>query len=275
MKIGQINKFLALFFVFVSVSVFFLFNSTRHHNQVTFLDVGQGDAIFIDIDGFQILIDGGGTLDILGQLRAVMPLFDRSIDMVIATHPDSDHLGGLPEVLHRFEVAYIMDNGMERMNDISSAWNSELYNQYEKGAKYMKEEDIDILHISEDVRLVFFPSGNDNHLSSNNQSVVVKLETVSQSFLFTGDIEKEREEILVNEYGPLLQSDVLKVSHHGSQTSSIKDFLNTVSPTTSVISAGCDNRYGHPHKSVIDRLEKISEVFSTCARGRIGVTIQS
>ncbi len=254
--------------IILGLLVFFTIYLFPKEDTVTFLDVGQGDASFIDIDGFQILIDGGDGESILSELRSVMPLFDRTIDMVIATHPDADHIGGLPEVLKRYKVKYIIDNGTYRHNELFQEWELQKYNSYTKEAKYSHGTDIKRIQISDTVDVRFFNT-EEKFESTNNKSIVIQLNIENISFLFAGDIEKEAEIALVEKYKEDLKSTVLKVPHHGSKTSSTKLFLQYVGPDISIISAGCDNRYGHPHVDVLARLRLVSEVYSTCEKGRI------
>jgi len=226
--------------------------------EVSFFDVGQGDAIFIETpQKQQILIDGGPGSLILEKLGKEMSFWDRTIDLIILTHPESDHLSGLIEVLKRYRVENILWTGIVRDTPEYKEWKKLIE---EEGAKIFLTPArqriifssktpglIDILYPFENFEGKFFKD-------SNNTSIVAKLIFKDISFLFTGDIYKsvERElNIFAN-----LDSNVLKVSHHGSKTSSGEEFIKEVSPEIAIILAGKDNPYGHPHQEVLEILEK-------------------
>jgi competence protein ComEC len=219
---------------------------------VSFLDVGQGDAIFIEApNGNQMLIDGGEGSAVLRELGKALPSLDRAIDIVLATHPDKDHIGGLPEVFARYDVSYFLEPGVP--ND-TAAYRALLSEVEKEEAEHILARRGMVLWLDEEVALtILFP---DRDLASakdtNIASVVARLVYGETEFLFTGDAPKSIEEYLVSIYGDAIQSDVLKVGHHGSRTSTSPMFLKAVTPAVSVISAGEQNRYGHPHKEVVD-----------------------
>ena len=217
---------------------------------VTFLDVGQGDAILIESPtGVQLLIDGGPNAVVLRQLAKEMGFFDRSIDMVLATHPDQDHIGGLSDVLNRYEVAEIIMT--ENTSDTSA-------NQSFR--EYVTSEGATVVYARRGMRFdlgggvmltVLFPDRDPTFLESNTSSIVARLTFGDTEFLFTGDSPQAIEQYLVT-LGDDLESDVLKAGHHGSDTSTSEEFIEVVQPSYAVISAGKDNRYGHPTKRVMD-----------------------
>jgi len=222
---------------------------------VAFLDVGQGDSILIEApNGNQILIDGGSNKKVLRQLGDTMPFYDRSIDVVLATHPDKDHIGGLPDVLNRYNVGVIVASDVE--SDTS------IYNEFEKIIEGKKIKKIfaragQVIWLSDDVYIeILFPDRDTSGLESNTASIVTRLVYGSTEFLFTGDSPKSIEKYLTAQYGEKLRSDVLKLGHHGSRTSTSEIFLSAVSPQVAIVSAGTDNRYGHPHKEVTDILKE-------------------
>jgi competence protein ComEC len=237
-----------------------VFYFESHQNlTVTFFDVGQGDAIFIETpNGNQVLIDGGPDDGILSKLGREMPFWDRSIDAVILTHPDKDHVAGLIDVLKRYEVDLILWTGVKH----SSA-------EYRKWADLLDKKNIRavIARAGQQIKIgdgAFFkilaPFDNLEKESSakiNNTSVVIRLDHGKNSFLFTGDIEKSVERRLLFEAHELMDADILKVAHHGSKTSSLEEFLQAVSPDLSVIQVGRKNRYGHPAEEVLDRLASV------------------
>lgn len=244
---------LALIAIFLLISGHTLADGQLH---VYFLDVGQGDAIFIKTPaGRQILVDGGPDGTVLRRLGEVMPFYDRSIDLVVLTHPDADHLTGLNSVLARYEVASILETGMACSTSLCLAWEE---NKEREGAEVQAAFFGQQIEAGDGVNLmVLYPFGDSsgkNLSKKNNGSIVLKLTYGSQSVLLTGDIEKQTENKLVLS-GIDLDSDFLKVAHHGSKTSTIEEFLKAVSPLTAFIQVGEKNRYGHPVPEVLERLE--------------------
>ncbi len=253
----------------VSVIYYAVSGVNKGELAVAFLDVGQGDAIFITAPtGRQMLVDGGPGASVLRELGKVMPFYDRSIDVVLATHADQDHIGGLVEVLKRFDVDLFV-----RTNTTST---SAVYLELEDlvREKNIKEE---IIMVPEIISLgagaefgILFPTQNTAGWETNDASIVGKLIYGQNSFLLTGDSPQKIEKYLVGKYGNILDSDVLKAGHHGSKTSSAELFIGTVSPLYTVISAGLNNRYGHPSPEVLDLLAKFQEkVLETLGNGMI------
>ena len=243
---------------------FFIWNAifieTRNGTlTVVFLDAGQGDAIFIEApNGNQVLIDGGPNKSVLRQLSKVMPFYDRSIDIVIATHPDKDHIGGLPDVLQRYTVDFILESGAKNDTGISRAFESVILQN--KIKRIFAKRGMAIT-LGDDVFLnILFPDRDVSEVESNTASIVAQLVYKNTEFMFTGDSPKTIEEYLVFLDGEKLQSDVLKVGHHGSKTSSSEFFVGYVSPEYAIISAGADNSYGHPHKEVVEILNQFGSV---------------
>jgi len=227
--------------------------------EVIFFDVGQGDAIFIETPKrHQILIDGGPGSVILEKLGKSMPFYDRTIDLIILTHPEFDHLSGFNEVLKKYKVSNILWTGIVR--DTA---------EYKEWKKLIEEEKAEIF-IAKAGQKILWESETNNYMEvlypfenlegkvfedSNNTSIISKLVFGKNSFLFTGDAYKNVEGELINKKAEI-DSDVLKVSHHGSKTSSSEEFIKSVSPQIAVISAGIGNKYGHPHQEVLELLEK-------------------
>jgi competence protein ComEC len=224
--------------------------------KVAFLDIGQGDAIFIEApNGTQMLIDGGPNKGVLRQLGSVMSFWDRSIDIVAMSHPDLDHIGGLPSVMERFYVTYFMMPGVD---GASGAYQTLLDDvKAEPAQTILARKGIVWLDKEDGVYLdVLFPDRDVSGFETNTASIVAKLVYGDTSFLLTGDSPLAIEKYLASQYGQGLNVDVLKLGHHGSRTSSSEEFLGYTSPAYAVISAGKDNMYGHPHKEVLDLLKK-------------------
>jgi competence protein ComEC len=267
-------RLMVLCVLFVSAIGIWLFpqstaSSTSPHLQVHFLDVGQGDAALIETPtGVQVLVDGGRDSSVLQELGGVMGIGDRKIDMVIGTHPDTDHIGGLIDVLKNYEVATILTT--ENKGDSQTA---KLYEELKsaEGAEivYARRGQTFTLDASTTLH-VLFPETDPSDLESNTSSIVFQLEYGSSTFMFTGDSPKSIEEYLVLSEGEHLYSDVLKVGHHGSRTSTSEMFLDEVAPAIAVISAGKDNSYGHPHLEVTDALFNAGvTIFETAVEGTI------
>lgn len=237
---------------------------------VAFLDVGQGDAIFIESPtGKQVLIDGGRGKAVMRELGAVMPFFDRSIDILIATHPDQDHIGGLPFVLDAYEVDYVMRSGA---NKDTAVFNELTQKVVEAGAEAAVGRRGMVVHLGSGVHLdIVYPV---DALSSdtNDASIVARLVYGESEVMLTGDASVGVEYQLVAQDGERLASDILKVGHHGSDTSSAQSFVGFVNPEIAVISAGADNRYGHPHQSVLETLQFFETDIYETENGRIVCT---
>lgn len=225
--------------------------------RVTYLDVGQGDATLIESPtGTQVLIDGGRGSAVLRPLNRVMGFFDRTIDMVIATHPDADHIGGLVGVLKRYRVHTIVMTENESDSPVFEAFKSAVLKE---GANVVYARTGEVFDLGSGASgsttlSILFPDHDPRSLESNVSSIVSRLVYGESEYVFTGDSPQEIELYLVGMFGPLLTSDVLKVGHHGSRTSSAETFVTAVHPTYAIISAGKDNSYGHPHKEVTDLL---------------------
>ena len=236
---------------------------------VVFLDAGQGDAIFIEApNGNQVLIDGGPNKSVLRQLSKVMPFYDRSIDIIIATHSDKDHIGGLPDVLQRYTVDFILESGAKNDTGISRAFESAILQN--KIKRIFAKRGMAIM-LDDDVFLnILFPDRDVSEVESNTASIVAQLVYKNTEVMFTGDSPKTIEEYLVFLDGEKLRSEVLKVGHHGSKTSSSESFVGYVSPEYAIISAGADNSYGHPHKEVVEILNQFgSAILNTKDNGAI------
>ncbi|MEK7537101.1 MAG: ComEC/Rec2 family competence protein [Patescibacteria group bacterium] len=225
--------------------------------KVYFFDVGQGDSIFIETEEKkQILIDGGPDNKVVQKLSEAMPFWDRTIDLVILTHPDKDHILGLIEVLKRYRVKGIIETGIECGKAECVVW-KELKEKEKAPVIFVKLGDSLILNENTKILILnpFADMAGEKISKANNSSIVAKLIYDGYSILLTGDIEKHIEEKLVLA-GVDIDSDYLKIPHHGSKTSTTEEFLEKISPLSAFISLGKNNSYGHPHDEVTGRLEK-------------------
>jgi competence protein ComEC len=257
--------FLANLFVFLA-----LWQKTPGDTlTVSFLNVGQGDAILIETpQKHQMLIDGGKNKKVISEIGKLLPFSDKTIDVVMATHPDADHIGGLPEVLNRYKVNLFIEPDVKGM----SALNDELHERLEKKkVRQLIAQRGQVIDFGDGVKLlILFPNQDVSDWETNDASVVAKLIYGEHSFLFTGDATIKTENVLMNLNSDFLDSDVLKAGHHGSRTSTSLPFARVVSPQYSVISAGKNNSYRHPHEEVLSILSEIgAKILSTIDHGTV------
>ena len=257
-KIHIYWKLCVLLVLLLSVGIVFFF-AFRAHNRplrVAFLDVGQGDAIFIESPtGNQIIFDGGPGSALVSQVSKQMSLFDRTIDMIVVTNPDRDHFEGFIPLLSRYSVAAMLEPGVKADENAVYA---ELH-------RVVAAHSIPIIEARTGQRImlgggvyieVLFPDRDIEDVSHNDGSLIARLVYGETSVLLTGDTTKNIENYLVSKYPASLDSDILKVAHHGSETSTGDEFVKAVSPDIAVISAGKGNSYGHPRQATLDTLIK-------------------
>ena len=239
--------------------------------HVAFLDVGQGDAIFIQTpSGRQILIDGGHYPTVLNdQLGRQMPFWDREIDIVIATHADADHISGLPGVFERYQVNQLIVGSLDEKRTAAYA---ELFTLADDDQTERHEARAgEIITIEEGLQLEILHPGAVLSEDRNDNSVSVRLVYGNFSVLLTGDAEEAAESHMVASGLPL-RSLVFKAGHHGANNASTMRFLEAVRPQIVIISAGADNRFGHPHPDVLARSAAIgATVLRTDELGTITV----
>ena len=227
--------------------------TSSEYLEVHFLDVGQGDAVLIQTpDGYEVLIDGGATSQVIRQLSVEQSWSDRLIDVVIATHPDTDHVGGLVDVLERFDVGLIVQTEADSDSPAATAFESAVLSE-SADVQFARAGQVIQVGASTTIEILSPASDTDNW-RANAASVIVRVVYGDTAFMLTGDAPDSIEDYLVGEYGTGLKSNVLKLGHHGSQTSTSELFLDTVQPQYAVVSASLDNRYGHPNQSVMQRV---------------------
>jgi len=239
---------------------------------VAFLNVGQGDAIFIESPtGEQVLIDGGRDRTVLRELAYVMPWWDKNIDAVFATHPDADHIAGLVDVLERYDVADIFLSGVESDTPQHESLKHAVEDEVLAGAHEYLAQRGTVLDIGGGAYIeILFPDRDVSGLETNMASIVARVVYGDTAFMLTGDSPQAIEQYLVMLDGEALKSTVLKAGHHGSKTSSSEEFVGYVSPEFGVFSRGCDNSYGHPHQETVDLFNRFEiPVMDTCTDGRV------
>jgi len=240
--------------------------------KVVFLDVGQGDSIYIEApNGKQMLLDAGSNSAILSKLSKVMPFGDKSIDVVIITNPDTDHMGGVVDILQNYKVDMILESGTHS-DTVTYRTLSQLIAQNKIQKKFARKGMRLVLDNKQNIYFdILFPDRDVSTWERNDGSVVGKLVYGTSSFMLMGDATKYTELLIAyNENPQTLNSQVLKLGHHGSHTSSSLLWLEKVKPEIAIVSAGLNNRYGHPHKDVIQRLSDLGiAVFGTYEKGAI------
>ena len=267
------HKYLILFLT-ITLATLFYFNfvlAKPEDLKIIFFDVGQGDAILLtDSKNSQILIDGGPDDKVLEKLGQVMPFWDKTVEMIILTHPDKDHLTGLNYVLENYQVKRIVFSQTVKETDNYQSFLD--LAKTESGAEIILPE-AKVIEVAPQFALeIVNPSeANENNLTDNDLSIVIRLTSPMQSVLLTGDLETKGERYLIRQ-NVYIKADVLKVGHHGSKSSSSVNWLTAVSPKQAVISVGRDNRYGHPHQEVLERLSN-TEILRTDEKGNIEIDL--
>lgn len=234
---------------------------------VQYIDVGQGDCALIQCDGHYMLIDGGDS----SQSSKIFSILKKNgidtLDVIIATHPDSDHIGGLSGALNYSKVKKAYCSVKEH--------DTKQFNSFKK---YLNKQNVDITipKVGSNIKLgsatVTFLGPVEITDDTNNSSIVVKIKYGDNSFLFMGDAEEDEEKALINEWGSI-ECDVLKVAHHGSSSSCSGEFLKKVMPKYAIISVGKNNSYSHPTQETLDKLKNIDAViYRTDLQGDITVS---
>lgn len=234
---------------------------------VHYIDVGQGDSTFIELPNNEtILIDAGEKTAAEKIINEIKTLGYEKIDYIVATHPHADHIGGLSKVIETFSIGNIY---MPKAVTTSKTYETLLQTILEKNLKVkIAKNGVNVIE-QNDFKVFFLAPNSEAYEELNNYSAVLKITYHENSFLFMGDAQTESE----NEIQEDVKVNVIKVGHHGSDTSSSKDFVERVTPTYAVISAGKDNRYHHPHPSVVTRWQKSgAEILRTDECGDITMT---
>ena len=248
--------FLVLILLFLTL-LFFYLDWRNSHRGFTFamLDVGQGDGLFIESPtGTQVLVDSGPPKKLLGKLVGMMPFFDRSIDILIITNPDTDHIGSFVDIVKNYKIGMVVEPGT--------------YNEsktYQNLKQQITDKNIPVVLAQAGMEIdlgggarmeILFPDRDVSLWDTNDGSMIARVWYGETSIMLTGDASSQTEKIILQKYGAeYLDSDILKVGHHGSRTSSSYSFVDAVSPEYAFISNGKDNKYGHPH---IDTLETLA-----------------
>lgn len=247
--------FITLLLLILNIFIFY-FIWQESHKGFTFamLNVGQGDALFIESPtGTQILVDGGPPKKILSEISKVIVPFDRHIDAFIITNPDQDHIAGFLDILKIYKVDKVFESGALTDSKI-----------YQNLRNELEKRNIPIILAKRGMKLdmgggvmmdILFPDQDVASWSTNDGSVVARLSYGDMSIMLTGDATTTTENIILKENSNTqLHSNILKVGHHGSRTSTSYEFLKTISPSYAFISDGKNNKYGHPHQDTLNTL---------------------
>lgn len=244
-------------------------SSQSNELKVHYIDVGQGDSILVQTKDKNILIDAGTRKNSNNLISYLKKQNIKKLDYVIATHPHEDHIGGMPKVIEEFEISNFYAPKKTANTKIFKDMILQLKN---KNLKINVAKEGVSLDLSNNSTLDFLAPIKDSYENINDYSAVVKLTHGNTKFLFTGDAEKTSEKDIINSKADL-SADVLKVGHHGSHTSSSKEFLDKVNPKTAIISCGKNNDYGHPHKETMKELNKRNiKVYRTDIDGTVVLT---
>lgn len=284
-KISKLNNAIKILTVILCVAVFILCllffenslfslntSSADGDDFVKFIDVGQGDSILIHSNGYSALIDTGPVESSIQLSRSLKESHVETVDVLMLSHLHLDHSGGLEQIFEDFNVENII---LPELSSFSEGiYSAELaINEVtrSKGQIYKATTGMNFKLGDFNITVVdLYP----NFTNENNQSVIIKAEIDGRIFLFMGDAEKETENKLVAKNKDI-NCDVLKVAHHGSNTSTTKDFLEKCSPDFGVISVGKDNIYNHPHRSTLEQLKKADvKIYRTDKQGDITFYIE-
>ena len=238
--------------------------------MISYMDVGQGDAAYIKVNGNDILIDAGpwsNSKELLEQLKA------KNIDdfeLVIVTHPHEDHIGGMVDVFKEYEVKAFYS---PKITHTTKTYENLVKAVKDEGLKTKELKGGMVIDLGEGAKFEVFTPQKSEYEELNDYSPIMKLSFGDTSYLFTGDAEKLAEEEALAKYKTSLDSDVIKFGHHGSSSSSSNAFIEAVSPKYGIISCAKDNKYGHPHRETLDIIKKYNiKTFRTDTDGEIILT---
>lgn len=272
MKSKKFISFLCAIIVILSLAGCKIHNnkstfSSSNNFIVHYINVGQGDSILIQVNNKNMLIDSGPKENKKDLFDYLDSLNIKKIDYLIATHPHEDHIGNMAKIIKSYDIGAFYAPKIESSTKT-----------FEQMIDALKSKDLKIniiksniqsIDLGENTIVSFFSPNKDNYDNLNNYSPVMKIQYGKNKFLFVGDAEKDVEdEVIKNKYN--LKSDVLKVGHHGSSSSSSEEFIKAVNPSIGIISCGIDNKYNHPNESTLNILEKYNvKIYRTDKDGTI------
>jgi len=274
-KINSIKIYFLIFLTFLAIAIWTVYFKEPDNNLHIFvLDVGQGDAILIQKNNKQILIDGGPDDKVISELGKVMPVEDREIEWLILSHPHADHVTGLVEVLRRYKVDKIEYNGIDYDSGVYKDFLAEIKT---KNIPTEIPEIGRVENIFDQGKITYLWPGNnaDSYKNNlNNTSEVIRFDYGNFSALFPGDCEVECwQGIIVDNKNMIANITFLKVAHHGSRNGSIEDIISIIRPKIAAISLAKNNKFSFPHKEVMDSLQKYgADIFRTDLNSTIDIS---
>lgn len=256
----MLKKYIALLlaiFSLVSLAVFY-FKVFQDEDKIVFMDVSQGDSIYIREKSFDVLIDGGEGDMVLERLGEEMPFYDNTIELLILTHPHLDHLGGLIQVLESYEVKSIVETGVDCQSEVCKKWEQSIKNKGIEKITAVAGQNFKFFHGNLEILFPLQDVSRVKYENQNNSSIVSCYHIYDHSFLLMGDaevlVEKEMQKN-AKYFSSCQNPEVLKIGHHGSKSSSGDDFLDFLKPEIAVISAGKNNQFHHPHFLTLEKLK--------------------
>lgn len=221
---------------------------------IHYIDVGQGDAALIQVNNINMLIDSGPKESRNKILDYLQSLNIKKINYIVATHPHEDHIGNMAKIIKTYGLYKFY---APKIENTTSTFEKMIDALKDKNLKInVIKKDTNSIDLGKNTDVTVFSPIKDSYDNINNYSPVIKIQYGDTSFLFTGDAEKEVENEILLDSNNNIRSDVIKIGHHGSSTSSSKSFIEKVNPSIAIISVGADNKFNHPNKSTIDCLTK-------------------
>ncbi|MEG0297471.1 MAG: ComEC/Rec2 family competence protein [Clostridium sp.] len=235
--------------------------------MISYMNVGQGDAAYIKVNDFDILIDAGPRSDVENLMSQLESKNIDDFEIVIATHPHEDHIGGMTDVFKKYDVENFY---MPKVSHTTKTFEYMMNAVSNEGIKAKPIKEGTTIELGSGARIDVYSPLYETYENLNDYSPIMKLSYGENSFIFTGDAEYHSEKEVVAKYPTNLRADVLKFGHHGSSTSSTIEFVDAVAPEYGIISCGVDNKYGHPHRETLDTIKKKNiKTFRTDTQGEI------
>ncbi|MBK5242452.1 ComEC/Rec2 family competence protein [Clostridium sp.] len=252
-----ISLVLVLIFVFVIIKYKSTIktNLNLENNIIThFIDVGQGDCILIQVNHKNLLIDSGPSSSTEKVIKYLKNNNISKLDYIIATHPHEDHIGGMASIIKTFKVGEFI---APKVTSSSEEFKDMIRALINKNLNIKVAKPNITLDLGPDTTCIILSPNKNIYKNTNNYSCAIKISYKNSTYLFTGDIETISEQEILNK-GYDLRAQILKVAHHGSNSSTSTEFLNAVCPKIAIISSGANNPYGHPNKETIDKLKNLN-----------------